>query len=172
MGNFTLVAAFLYLSFILVIVSIVDLKKRKISNIWSAVNIFNFLIFLWIMPNQFKFSFETFQFPLIFFLVSFVLYWMKIMGAGDSKFISTFYFTVPVAEQDNLFIIQLSLTVLIGIFLLLMNSLSNLSALREAYRNRDLTIFRRVYGKKFPYSPVILLSWMVWGAFYGRNILN
>lgn len=172
MESLTPLIAYTYLALILIFVSIVDLKKRKIANIWSLVNIVNFGFFLWLMPEHFKLSFETFQFPIIFFIVSFALYTLKIMGAGDSKFISTFYLTVPVAEQDNLFIIQASLTILIGVFLLLLNSLSNIGSLKEAYSKRDLTVIRRVYGKKFPYSPVILISWVVWGVFYGRNILS
>lgn len=166
-----LVLTYVYLLIILSVVSLIDLKRRKIRNLWSLVNVLNYLAFLFLLENYYVFSWQMFAFPLVFFVVSFALFTLKIMGAGDSKFISTFYLTVPVGHHEELFMIQAGITVFVGIFLLALNTISNFANLKYAYIVRDLSVVRKVYGKKFPYSPVILMSWLIWGFYYGRALI-
>lgn len=156
----------------LTIVSIVDLKTRKISNRWSAVNLINAVILLLVLPEHYQLGWEMFNFPLVFFFVSFALFALKIMGAGDSKYISTFYLCVPFQEHERLFMFQLGLTIAIGIFLLAMNTVRNFDKIKLAWLIKDISVVKSIYGKsKFPYSPVILVSWILWGAFYGKELL-
>jgi prepilin peptidase CpaA len=163
---------FLFLLIQLSIVSFQDIRKRKIANYWSLINLLNIPLFFLLLPQHYSFAWEMFQFPLIFFSVSFALFAIKIIGAGDSKYITTFYLCIPAAEHTRLFLVQAELTVAIGIFLLTMNTISNFDKVKMAWKLKDFRLIRNVYGKKFPYSPVLLLSWILWAGFYSSEFLG
>ncbi len=81
---------FIY-SFILVqifVIAINDVKHRKISNQWSIMNITLFIIMLFIAPESYSLSMNTFFYSLTFLAIGLVGFLLRIMGAGDSKVFS------------------------------------------------------------------------------------
>jgi len=158
------VLIYLFILLQLIVVSFFDLKYRKISNYWTLFNLAQFAGLVIFFPELYFLTWDAFSFPIIFFIVSFALFALKIMGAGDSKYITTFYLCVPSLHHEDLFVIQAYLTAGIGIFLLSFNTVRNYQKIKTALLLKDVTIIKNIYGKKFPYAPLILLSWIVWGA--------
>jgi len=147
----------------LTFVGFLDFKYKKISNYWSLLNLAFYIFLLLILPEYYVFSWKALFFPLVFFVITFILYLMKIMGAGDSKFLFTFYLIIPETYHEEVFICQAWLTIAVGGSLLLYNTIKNFGRLKLAYIHQDITLIKDVYGKKFAYAPVILGAWIFFG---------
>jgi prepilin peptidase CpaA len=155
---------FLFLTIELITVSIQDVRTQKISNYWSKLNLITFLILLFIAPEYYRFEWGTFFYSLVFLFVGFSLFLLKIMGGGDSKFLSTFYLLVPVALQPDALKYLLISTMIIGLFFLITNFAKNYQKIIEHTRKGEIHLIKQYFGSKFSFAPVILLSW-VWLGF-------
>jgi prepilin peptidase CpaA len=153
------------------VVSYLDLKYRKIANLWSIFNLILYFLCLVVYPNLFSFSFQTFFYPLVFLGVGFFLFVLKIMGGGDSKFLFTFFLLVPEPYHEQFFLKLIYSTIAIGLYLLIYNTSRNFDKLRNATVRMDFKAFKSVYGTKFAYAPIIAISWIVFG-WEVRNILK
>jgi prepilin peptidase CpaA len=148
----------------LLIVSVVDLKKKKISNIWFLVNIILAVIFHLTMKETFPFSAEMFIFPVGWILGGFVLFLLNIMGAGDSKYLASLFLMVPVEYHMVLFGKILSSTIIVGIILVTMKLIKDFKKLK-AYSLANYWVgVRETIKSRFSYAPVILLAWILFGA--------
>ena len=144
----------------LAVVSYADLLYKKIKNHWSVLNIVIFLVFLVILPNGYRFEYDHFVLPLIFLGVGFFLFVVKIMGAGDSKFLSTLFLLVPPFLQYEFLLLLLYVTIFVGVLMLGLNGYNGRKILYEAFIYKDISRIRSVFGTKFTYAPVILLAWI------------
>ncbi len=141
-------------------VAILDIKYRKILNYWSLLNI-AVAVFLFISyPESYPLTIEMFQFALVFIVVGFGLFMMKIMGGGDSKFLATFFLLIPLNLQEAVFYYLLVNTVIIGSLFFINNIIVNHEKLIESFKNRNLEGIKGCFNNKFAYAPVILLTWM------------
>lgn len=161
------ITLFLELAF----VSYLDLKYRKIVNLWSLFNLSLFGVCLFVYPNLFSFSFQTFFYPLVFLGVGFFLFALKIMGGGDSKFLFTFFLLVPEPFHEHFFLKLIYSTIAIGLYLLIYNTFKNFDKLANATIRKNFKDFKSVYGTKFAYAPIIAISWIAFG-WEIRNILK
>jgi len=147
----------------LAVVSYLDLKYRKIANLWSLFNLALYGVCLFLYPSLFSFSFQTFFYPLVFLGVGFILFALKIMGGGDSKFLFTFFLLVPEPYHEQFFLKLIYSTIAIGLYLLIYNTSKNFDKLKSATLRMDFNSFKSVYGTKFAYAPIIAISWIVFG---------
>lgn len=147
----------------LLIVGYFDFKYKKISNHWSVLNLIIFAILVFVLPTLYEFSWKAMFFPLVFFVITFILYVVRIMGAGDSKFLFTFYMLIPAIYHEDVFLYQAYLTIAVGGGLLCFNTFKNFDKLKLAYIYKDVGLIKNVYGKKFAYAPVILGAWVWFG---------
>lgn len=154
---------FIFLSIQLLVVAYIDLKTKKISNIWFLVNTLFFCILSYLFPQLYLWQFNTFIYPFVFLLVGIVLFWMNIMGGGDSKYLSSFYLLIPSAYQDGVFLYLLYTTIIVGSSLLLFNALQNFDKLVMLFRMNDLSGIKKIFGTRFTYAPVIFIAWMWFG---------
>jgi prepilin peptidase CpaA len=154
---------YLFMLIELLAVSYIDLFRKKIANIWSVLNIVVFCILLFILPNHYSINVKSFSYPLIFLFVGYVLFMLKIMGGGDSKYLSTMFLLVPENHQDAAMISLIYTTIFIGTSIILFNTFKNYKSIWESLKNRKYDRIRLIYGKKLTYAPVILLSWFVFG---------
>lgn len=145
----------------LLAVTYLDILYKKIANIWSILNITTFLIFTIIFSESYKINFHTFYFSLVFFVVGLFLFAIRIMGAGDSKYLVSFYLLVPVHLHEEAIISLLYSTCLVGGASFVYNLFINRELIAKSFQRRDLKMFRSQFGKKFAFAPVILISW-VW----------
>ena len=157
------ISVYIFLVFQLFFVAYGDFKDKKISNVWPVINIVFFIISAFIFPNHYNFSLSTFLFPITFFVVGFILFILKIMGAGDSKYLLSFYLLIPVALHEDAFVFLAYSTVVVGLSLLFSNIFKNLDIIVVAIKSRNLILIKSIFGKKFSYAPVILVSWLWFG---------
>jgi prepilin peptidase CpaA len=152
----------------LIVVSIIDIREKKIKNYWPLMNIVLFVLFLFIYPENYHFDFSTFLYPTVFLLVGFGLFLLKIMGAGDTKFLFSFFLLIPKLVQNELFVLLLYSTVLIGCFFFLTNFIKNFEKIVQTIKAREYFLLKNFFGSKFPFAPVILISWIWLG--WKKNI--
>lgn len=152
----------------LIAVSYGDIKTNKIPNFWSILNLIAFIVLLWIAPGYYFFEPQTFLFSAVFLAVGFVLFLVNIMGAGDTKFLFTFFLLIPVTVHETTFYHLLMSTVLIGGFVFLQNILKHFRTLLDAFKNHDLQAVKNCFGTKFSFAPVILVAWL-WLGWTLRN---
>lgn len=156
----------------LIFVGYFDFKYKKISNRWSVFNLILFIAFVFTLPELYQFSWQAMFFPLVFFVITFFLYLARIMGAGDSKFLFTFYMIIPAQYQEPVFLYQAYLTIAIGGSLLIFNTAKNFDKLKLAFIYHDLSLVKNVYGKKFAYAPVILGAWIWFGVYTAYEVFS
>ena len=164
-------SVYLFLLIELVAVSYVDVISKKIANVWSILNLTFFIIFLFLMPEIYQLRLATFFYSLSFIFVGFILYLLKIMGPGDSKFLFSFYLLVPVNIHEKVFLCLIYSTIVIGSFFFSRSIVRNLDKMKQALILKNVTLLRKAFGKKFAYAPVILVSW-IWFGIQNKELLS
>jgi prepilin peptidase CpaA len=154
---------YLFLLVELIVVSYIDLSIKKIHNVWPLINIALFVVLTLLLPEDYRFSIKTLFFSFAWIIVGFAFFLVKIMGAGDSKYLFSFYLLVPHNLQESAITCLLYSTIAVGGSLFLINTINNVDRLLIAYRLRDIGMVKGVFGKKFAFAPVILLSWIWFG---------
>lgn len=154
---------YIFILFKLLLITWGDIKFRRIPNLWSLFNIVLAIALFLLYPEKYIFALDSFQFSMAFFVVGFLLFYLKIMGGGDSKYLATFFLLVPSVYQDRLFYYLLIATVMIGIITFANNTISNWQKISLSFKNKDLQGVKSCFGTKFAYAPVILISWLIFG---------
>lgn len=149
--------AFVFLQ--LLAVSYLDLKYKKISNWWSLFNLLLFAVLPLVFPAYYVYKFEVFYFSLIFLLVGLVLFALKVMGAGDTKYLFSFFPLIPISFHQTFLVLLLQVTILVGGSLLIFNTVRKYEKIIFILKTKSFEMFKEVYGSKFSFAPVILVSW-------------
>lgn len=144
----------------LVIVSYVDLLYRKIKNIWPVFNLAVFFIFTVLLSDVYHFEFKHFTYFLVFIIVGLFLFALKIMGAGDSKFLATLFLLIPTYIQDLFMLYLLYSTIIVGGMFLLHSMIKSRKSLLDAIKTLDVSLVKEIFGTKFTFAPVILGAWI------------
>ncbi len=148
------------------VVAVNDFRTKKIKNIWSIIHVIAAGL-LFLFHDAFVFEFTFFKFPAILFGVGYILYLLKIIGAGDVKYLSTLLLLVPKKFHEEVIVQLLITTFFVGFLIVL---------LRVALKWKNLVLIiytQSFFGDqasrkyKFSYAPVILITWLLWGW---RNI--
>jgi prepilin peptidase CpaA len=100
------------------------------------------------------------MYSFVFLLVGFMLFLLRIMGGGDSKFLFTFFLIVPMHLQEKTFEYLLISTVLVGTFVFITNVAKNFDKLKTSLKIGDHQTVKSCFGSKFAFAPVILLAWI------------
>lgn len=151
----------------LLIVSIVDITKKKIFNFWPIMNIIMFPILCYLFQDHYKFEWYSFIFPLAFLLVGFFLFLIRIMGGGDSKYLFSLFLVVPVALHETMLQYLLLSTLVIGSFVLMTNIGTNFNRITSSLKTGEYQEVKQFFGTKFSYAPVILIAWIWLGVSKG-----
>ena len=163
-------SVYIYLCIVLLLVSYGDIKTQKIPNMWSILNIVVFLVLLFVFPQYYSFEFETFFFSIVFLIVGFALFLLKIMGGGDSKFLFTFFLVVPLQAHFVTLYALIIATVMIGSFFFITNFVKNFDKIIEYAKAKDAKNMKACFGTKFSFAPVILISWIFVGWYLKDQI--
>ncbi len=158
---------FLLIFFELLIVAWIDFKTAKISNYWFLINVLAFVLLSIFLPKVYIWGIQNFFLPIAFIFVGFMLFQLNIMGAGDSKYLFSLFLMVPYELQDQAFYTLIYSTILVGGMSFFINIYQNKKKLAFAFERKNVGIIKGVFGKKFTYAPVILMSW-VWFGFVAR----
>jgi len=159
---------FIFLFLELIAVAWIDFKYRKISSIWVFLNFSIFFLIYFILGLGLTFSLTQLYYPVIFFVVGFAFYTLRIMGGGDSKFLVSMYIILPVYFHENFLMSLLYVTTFVGLTQFIYNSIVGRDLLMKFWRQKSIKHLKQCYGKKFPFAPIILLSWII----FGMNNLN
>lgn len=146
----------------LIIVSFIDIRTKKISNLWSLAHLVVFIgitIYSGELPAA-----SHFIFPVGMFVMGFVLFVFHIMGAGDSKYLATLFLLIP-TPSHMLFMEKLLLvTIFVGSILLLMKFVKSAAKIRAYLRTFYLKGLQTEIHSRFSYAPVILVAWILFGT--------
>ena len=162
--NFRLIYTFILLN--LIVVAFYDIKTRKIQNIWSILNLFFGALFLTLQKAMYEFSFQHFYYPTLFFIITFILFWMRIMGAGDSKYLTTFFFLIPTKQHEYFLFYLILTTYVIGLFFLFLNIIKKRKIIIQEIMTGKLKSVYFQLGTKIPYIPVAFIAWIWLGIDY------
>jgi prepilin peptidase CpaA len=150
----------------LLVVGYFDFKTRKIKNVWSILNLFFGALFLMLSRENYLLDLTHFYYPLAFFLATFFFFWLKIMGAGDSKYLTTFFFLIPTKLHENFLFFLVLTTCVIGLIFLFRNIIKRRKMIfQELMTGKLKTVYFKL-GSKIPYAPVALLAWLWLGIDY------
>ena len=98
-------------------------------------------------PNAYKWTIYILIFPMAFLFVGFILFWMNIMGGGDSKYLSSLYLLIPIKFQEVTLVYLLYATILVGSTLLLFNILKNFDTIWLHLKMGDIVGIKKIFGK-------------------------
>ena len=147
----------------LTLVSVGDLRTRKIPNIWSLLNISFFILLLLLFPQNFEFHIESLILSVSFLLIGFTLFIFKVMGGGDAKYLSTTALLIPYSLMWLYLEYLLIATLLFACFFFIRNIFMNRKDISHYLRSFYLKGVKNFFGTKFAYAPVILLAWILLG---------
>lgn len=119
----------------LIVVAVIDLRSKKISNLWSVLNLLASLV-LWPLGFLGPWNFQVLIFPVGFIVVGFFLFILKIMGAGDSKFLASLFLCLPLTLHLVYFEKLMVSTILVGAILLLLRILREPTTFRSYFLAR------------------------------------
>ena len=92
-----------------------------------------------------------------------ILFLVKIMGGGDSKYLFSIYLLIPIALQDSAFLNLVYSTLFLGGIIFITNIIRNFDKIIDAIKSKDMGSLRIIIGRKFSFSPIILISWIFFG---------
>ncbi len=148
----------------LIMVAWLDVKTKKISNYWPLLNILLSLSVHSFFPVLYPVTWETLIFPIGWILIGFFLFLLKIMGAGDSKYLASLFLLVPL-ELHMVFLEKIILgTLLVGLILLSSKILRNFTKLKAYTFSSYWVGIKDTIRSHFSYAPVILLGWILLGV--------
>jgi len=143
----------------LLIITFIDIKTAKIYNVWPIFNIIFFIIIQFLDQKIIFLSIDKILFVVCFLAVGLILYLLKIMGGGDSKYLSSLFLITPNLWHEDLLIKLVSATIIVGSFSMLTNITRNKQQLINSILIQDYKSTFLALGGKFPFSTVILISW-------------
>ncbi|EQC47022.1 peptidase, A24 type IV prepilin peptidase family protein [Bacteriovorax sp. BSW11_IV] len=155
---------FIFMIIELLIVSYVDLKVRKVANIWSVFHILIFGLITSYNAMNGIFDWKALVIPVCFVTVGFILFVFNVAGAGDVKFISSFLLILSERQQIEFLYYLTWITVIVGGTLAIKNIILNREKILVYLGIKEKKIIAGVFGKKFPYTPLVLLAWIVFGC--------
>ncbi|MDA9189753.1 hypothetical protein N9O57_02105 [bacterium] len=162
---------YFFLLFELLVVAFFDVTKKKIYNVWAVLNILAFFVATYFFDSLYFLKFESFIFSIVFLIVGLILYALKVMGPGDSKFLFSFFLLIPVSLQEDFFYCLCVITIAVGLSLLFTNLIEHRKKVVYFFKTGDFYPFKATLGKKFPFAPLILISWVWFGWRNYKKIL-
>ena len=85
------------------------------------------------------------------------------MGGGDAKFLFSFFLLIPYANQKDFLFVLFSVTALICLVLLALNTIKDFKSIFRSILIRDWRGVFSHYGRKIPFAPIIFFAWVYWG---------
>lgn len=152
---------FAFLLIELLIVSYIDVRTKKISNLWSISHI---AIFLGIMISTQEYpSWSHFIFPVGMIVAGFILFVFHIMGAGDSKYIASIFLLIPTPFHMLFMEKLLTVTIFVGTILIMMKFIKNAAKIKAYLMTFYLKAVHSEIHSRISFAPVILVSWILFG---------
>ena len=157
------IRVYIYLVIATLIISIIDLKTRKISNYWSILHLFLFFVFTAVFSEYDAFALKTYLFPITLLICGFVLFALGVMGGGDAKFLTTMFLLIPATFHQQFLYYLLEGTMIIALFPLSYSMIKHRQKIINGILMKDFRMVFEQFKSKFPYAPVFLLASLRFG---------
>lgn len=148
----------------LVIVSAIDIKIKKISNIWFFVNLVIHIALHFLFPTLYPWEWATLLFPLGWIVAGFGLFLLKIMGAGDSKYLASLFLLIPLHLQSQMMEKVLYSTLVVGLVMLTFKIAKDFKKIKAYAFSAYWKGFKESIRSSFSFAPVVLLAWILLGV--------
>ena len=148
----------------LVAVSWIDIKIKKISNIWFLVNLALGIAFHFLYPDLYRWEWQLLIFPLGWIVAGFFLFVLGIMGAGDSKFLASLFLMIPLEHHTLMFEKILYSTLVVGLVMLTFKIAKDFKKIKAYAFSSYWQGFKESIRSSFSYAPVVLLAWIMLGV--------
>ena len=153
---------YLFLLIELFVVAYYDLKEKKISNNWIILNSLVFLLVCMREPQHY-WLFNTIIYFSLTLIIGFILFNFNIMGAGDSKYLAFFFILIPEPYRLEFLNNLLLVTIIVASYLIFYHSIKFRKEIMIYLKTKYYIKILKLYGFKFAYAPIILLSWIYLG---------
>ncbi len=153
-----------FLALELVLISYVDLRTKKISNLWPLFHIILFVALKFAFPEDYPLALVHFIYPLSFIILGFVLFVFHIMGAGDSKYLASLFLVTPTPLHMLLLEKLLTVTIFVGTILIILKFVKSAAKIRAYLLTLHLAGLKSEISSRFSYAPVILVTWILFGV--------
>ena len=153
-------------SFILIelaIISLIDIKIKKISNMWSLGHLVVALL-LYIFSESYFWSWPVLIYPLLWFLLGFALFLLRIMGAGDSKLLASLYLLIPLSLHHLMLEKLVISTLVVGFMNLTLKFAKDFRAIKAYALSGHWQGLLEKLKSRFSFAPVILIAWVLMGV--------
>jgi prepilin peptidase CpaA len=147
-----------------------DIKYRKISNYWSLLNFVLFFILLFVFKEKYTVSLLMFKLPGIFLLAGLILYKLKMVGAGDVKYIFSLLFLVPLSYQGEYLTLLGFTSVAYAIVNIFIKYLREFDTFFFYLKTVNIKGMMKLTGKKVPFAPAMLMAWIWFGWMFQKLI--
>lgn len=148
----------------LIFVSIIDIKIKKISNLWFFANLLLSLTFHFVYPEAYPWDWAVLVFPIGWIIIGFILFILGIMGAGDSKYLASLFLIVPIEQQVVMFEKIIYSTLIVAIILLAFKITKDFQKIKAYALSTYWQGIKESIRSRFSYAPVILLAWVLLGV--------
>lgn len=148
----------------LAIVSWIDIKTKKISNLWFLFNLLMAVGFHFIYPQYYPWVWTALIFPIGWIIIGFILFLLGIMGAGDSKYLASLFLVIPVEQQAVLFEKIIISTLIVGFATLAIKVAKDFQKIKAYAISTYWVGLKDSIKSHFSYAPVIFLAWILLGV--------
>lgn len=148
----------------LAVVSWVDIKTKKISNLWPLANLALAIILHFTLPDFYLWEWQSLIFPIGWIVLGFFLFVLGIMGAGDSKFLASLFLVIPLEQHMLMFEKILYSTLVVGLVMLTFKIAKDFKKIKAYAFSAYWSGLRESIRSNFSYAPVILLAWILFGV--------
>lgn len=147
----------------LMAVSWIDIKIKKISNRWFAINsLLSMGCYFW-LRSDYPWDWTILIFPLSAIVLGFLLFLVDIMGAGDSKYLASLFLLTPPSLQMPFLEKLVYSTAIVGIILLGLKFIKDFQKIKAYAFNTYWKGLKDTIRSRFSYAPVIFLAWILLG---------
>lgn len=148
----------------LVIVSWIDIKIKKISNLWLYLNLVLSVAFHLLYPEIYFWDWATLIFPVGWIIGGFILFVFGVMGAGDSKFLATLFLLIPLEQHALMFEKVLYTTLIVGFVFLVFKIAKDFKTIKAYALSSYWQGLKTSIKSSFSFAPVVLIAWMLLGV--------
>ena len=148
----------------LLVVSWIDIKSKKISNLWLLINLLLAVACYLLIPEIYPWQWAALLFPLGWLVGGFILFTIGIMGAGDSKYISSLFLLTPVEYQSQLMEKIIYTTIVVGLVVLTFKLIKDFQRIKAYAFSTYWKGLMESIRSRFSYAPVVLLAWILLGV--------
>jgi prepilin peptidase CpaA len=148
----------------LIFVSIIDVKIKKISNLWFLANLLLGFTFHFLYPEAYPWDLAVLVFPIGWIIIGFLLFVLGIMGAGDSKYLASLFLVIPVEQQAIMLEKIIYSTLIVGFIFLTFKIAKDFQKIKAYALSTYWQGLKESVRSRFSYAPVILLAWILLGV--------